>query len=148
MSDRYSFPFRCIRNQSEAEGMSQAISDELFSLSHQAAGKVRPGATVKEQLMAAWENLGRPPMWRLKSAWWRDGSADWSAKAVKDFQERFLAWREAEARRAASNFETERARQMAADRATLEAERDKCVAALARLESRLASISLYPVDPV
>ncbi len=117
--------------------MSQTIADELYQLSHQAAGKVRPGATVKEQLNAAWENLGRPPLWRLKSAWWRDGSGDWSAQAVKDFQQRFIAWREVEVRRATSAAETERVRQAALNRDLLEELRGKHLAELARIEARL-----------
>ncbi|MDX7953738.1 hypothetical protein P7D22_21470 [Lichenihabitans sp. Uapishka_5] len=65
------------------------IEEELFTISHGAVGRIAAGMSVKAQLQQAWTNLGRPSWWRLKSAWYRDGSGAWSAAAVFDFQERY-----------------------------------------------------------
>ena len=115
------------------------IAEEVYAIVTQAAHPVRPGETVKAQLNRAWENLGRPPMWRMKSAWWRDGSGSWSAQAVRDFQDRYLRWREAEARRAASQAETQALLRARRGRAELEAARKAHRAPLARSERQLAA---------
>ena len=139
MSDQKSFRFRIAAKHAGDDAMSSMIADEVHAIVTQAARPVRPGESIKTQLHRAWENLGRPPMWRMRSAWWRDGSGSWSAQAVRDFQDRYLRWREAEARRAASQARTQALLRARRGRAELEAARNEHRAQLARIERQLAA---------
>lgn len=139
MPDQCSYRFRIAAKHAGDDAMSSVIADEVYTIVTQAAHPVRLGESIKAQLHRAWENLGRPPMWRMRSAWWRDGSGSWSAQAVRDLQDRFLRWREAEARRAASQARTDALLRARKGRAELEAARHEHRAQLARIERQLAA---------
>ena len=81
--------------------MSEAISFEIRTICRKAAEPVRAGESIKAQLLRAWENLGRPAFWRIRSGWYDDRAGNWSAAAVADFQRRYLAMTDRQARRAA-----------------------------------------------
>src|ERR1700710_576758 len=93
-----SFPFRCVSSP-EDRAMSSVIAEEMQSIVRQAAQPVAPGDTIKAQMVRSWERLGRPAWWRLKAAWYGE-AATFSAQAARDMQQRYLRWRDAEARRA------------------------------------------------
>lgn len=99
MSEHKSYPHLAYVTPGDGQ-MSAAIADELHAIVTRAAQPIRPGDSVKAQQNRAWLNLGRPALWRLRSAWWRDGSGSWSAAAVRDFQARFQNHIERERRRA------------------------------------------------
>ncbi len=113
----------------QGDDMSNAIAAEAREIVRRAAGDAG-GLIVKGQIRQAARNLGYPAdSWRIREAWYgRAGS--WSAQAIRDLQDRFLAWRERDAGR-------QRARD-AADRALLEQTRARYLADLAAIEARLA----------
>ena len=124
------------------EAMSAAIADELHAITKAAAQPVRPGESIKSQMNRAWANLGRPPRWRLRSAWWRDGSAQWSAAAVRDFQERYRAFLEREARRRAFEEPVPAVPMDGGDLAFAEATREQYRTLVERLEAVEAALRL------
>lgn len=83
-----------------AKAMSEAIGIEIRTICRRAAEPVAPGESVKAQLRRAWDNLQRPPFWRVRSGWYDEGGC-WSAAAVIDFQRRYLALVGRQSRRAA-----------------------------------------------
>ncbi|MCW6512621.1 hypothetical protein [Lichenifustis flavocetrariae] len=97
MRDRLSGKLRLVWSQ--GKDMSEAIAFEVKTICRRAAEPIQPGEGVKTQLRRAWENLGRPPFWRVRAGWY-DSAGSWSASAVKDFQARYLAMLERERRRA------------------------------------------------
>ena len=126
--------------------MSKTIADELQSCVRLPATPIMPGETVSAQMRRAWERLGRPKWWRLKACWYGEAGT-FSAAAAVDIQNRFVAWREADARRAASSAELERVRQAALRRETLERSRAEIAAHLAKIEAQLALIAHHGGDP-
>ncbi len=120
--------------------MSGAIAREAQAIVFEAAKPIRPGSTVKAQIREAARALGYPEgSWRISAAWY--GHADsFSAAAIRELQDRYLAWRTAEARRATAASEVEQARQLALDRDLLERCRRDHLAQLATIESRLAAL--------
>lgn len=138
MHEQNSFTVRIAAKHKDDDVMAPGVEEKLYAMAHRATGTVMPGMTVKAQRIRAWENLGRPPMWRLLSAWYRDGSASWSAAAVFDFQRRYDEWQKREAARSVSAAKTEQARQATMNRELLVRLRDQHAAELRRLESRLA----------
>lgn len=66
------------------------------------------GETVKAQMRRAWTALGRPPMWRVRAAWYGEAGS-WSAAAFEDLRARYQIWcakKEREAR-ARTSIDTE-----------------------------------------
>lgn len=97
MRDRLSGTLNLVWSQ--GRDMSEAIALEVRTICRRAAEPIRPGEGVKTQIRRAWENLGRPPFWRVKAGWY-DSAGTWSAAAVRDFQTRYRAHIEREKRRA------------------------------------------------
>jgi hypothetical protein len=90
MSDKYSY----LRLASKIPGDDVTfapLADRLHFIVTDAANPLRAGDTVMAQIIRAQANLGAPKMWRVKSAWWRDGSHAWSAQAAVDFEHRYQA---------------------------------------------------------
>lgn len=106
------------------------IATEIQEIVRRAAEPLEPGDTVKTQLARSWQNLGRPPFWRLKAGWYGDG-ASWSARAVADFQARWVAL---QAKRDAARLERAKA-QLAATRSRDEFHALKLESAAAALEA-------------
>jgi hypothetical protein len=79
--------------QSKSGEMSQAIAMEAQGIVHDAARPVAAGDTVKAQMRNAWVALGRPPMWRVRAAWYGDAGS-WSAEAFEDLRMRYRVWRD------------------------------------------------------
>ena len=50
--------------------MRNEIKEEMQAIVFEAAAPIEPGETVKGQMVRAWKNLGRPPFWRVRAAWW------------------------------------------------------------------------------
>ena len=143
MRARSAFQFRSaftVVKHPKDDEMTTTVRDQLQSYVRMPALPIMPGETVAAQMRKSWERLGRPKWWRLKAAWYGEAGS-FSAAAAQDIQNRFLAWREAEAKRSTSAAETERARQMTLDRALLERTRAEHVAALRKIEARLACLT-------
>ncbi len=118
--------------------MSTAIRDDARQMVFHAAGIIRPGQTVKSQINAACKALGLPPgNWRVTAAWYNQAGC-WSAAAIHDLQQRYLKWREIEARRAASTAQTEALIRAQRERQQLEATRNAIRTQLATIERQLA----------
>jgi hypothetical protein len=141
MSEQKSPPFLAFKMSGD-DAMSAAIADELHALATGAAKPVRPGESIKSQMNRAWVNLGRPPMWRLRSAWWRDGSGQWSAAAVKDFQDRYRAFLERDARRVAQVKAIEGAKRGVIEPAFVEATREQYESLVQRIAAIEATLRL------
>ena len=124
----------------EPEDMSKQIASELQSCVRLPAQPILAGETVAAQMRRSWERLGRPKWWRFKASWYGEAGT-FSAAATLDLQQRFLAWRDTEARRAASSADLEHARQRTLTRNVLEQSRAEVVAQLARIEAQLAGIA-------
>ena len=109
--------------------MSNAIASEAQQIVRRAAGNAS-GLIVKGQIRQAARNLGyAADSWRVREAWYgRAGT--WSAQAIRDLQDRFLAWRERD--------DCRKSAQDAIDRALLEQTRARYVADLAAIDARLA----------
>ena len=149
MSARSAFHFRstfAVIKAQEPEDMSSRIADDLQACVRIPATPILPGETVAAQMRRSWERLGRPKWWRLKAAWYGEAGS-FSAAAAQDIQHRFVAWREADARRAASSAELERVRQGALRRETLERSRADIAAQLAKIEAQLALVGHHGGDP-
>lgn len=65
----------------------QALAREMQAIVKDAAQPVSPGETVKGQMRRAWNELRRPPFWRVRAAWWGE-AGKWVASAVEDFRRR------------------------------------------------------------
>jgi len=141
MSDKSSSHLRIVWSQG-TRAMSEAISFEIRTICRKAAEPIRAGESIKQQILRAWENLGRPPYWRVRSGWYDDRAGNWSAAAVADFQRRYLAMTERHARRVAEAQAIERAKR--GGRGPSEAE--KAVAEyrtlVARIEALEAALSV------
>ena len=89
--------------------MSRALALEAQTIVRGAAEPIAPGETVKAQMRRAWTALGRPPMWRLRAAWYGEAGS-WSAAAFEDLRGRYRAWCEKQERegRARTSIEIER----------------------------------------
>lgn len=112
--------------------MSNAIAVEAQQIVRQAAGNTA-GKTVVAQQRAAEIALGYTAgSWRIREAWY-GRAGGWSAQAIRDLQDRYLAWRDRE--------EARQSRQDAIDRIVLQQTRERVLADLAQLEARLAGFS-------
>lgn len=87
----------CMRNNQ----FFDRISSEMREIVRDAAAPVKAGETVKGQQRRAWENLGRPPYWRVRKAWFGH-AGNWVAAAVEDFRTRHHELQEKRARREAA----------------------------------------------
>ena len=96
MHDKPSF-LRIVSSQG-AE-LSEAIAAEIQAICRAAARPIRSGEGIKAQILRSWRNLGKPPFWRVRAGWYLE-SGGWSAAAVRDFQTRYCAFLDREARRA------------------------------------------------
>ena len=74
------------------------IAKEMRKTVIEAAEPAVPGEGVKQALLRAHRNLGRPKFWRVRAAW-KGEAGDWSAHAVEDFRERIDALRKQRLRR-------------------------------------------------
>ncbi len=117
--------------------MTTQISFDLQSLARSTAEPVRPGESIGAQINKVWERWGRPPFWRVKAAWYGEAGC-FSAAAARDIQDRFVRWRKAEARRAASAAQTETLLRAQREREQLEATRDAIRTQLATIERQLS----------
>ena len=118
--------------------MTSPVANQMKSCVRLPAMPIEPGETVAAQMRRSWERLGRPAWWRLKAAWYGEAGS-FSAQAASDLQDRFVRWREAEARRAASAAATQTLLRARQDRAELEAARDAHRSQLAQIERQLAA---------
>ena len=92
MSERSSF-----RKCSEREAMN-TVAAEAQRMVFEAA---EPGAgeTVKAQMNTAADNLGYPRgHWRVRAAWYEEAGS-WSARAFRELEERYEAWKQRRKRR-------------------------------------------------
>lgn len=75
------------------------IEDRMRFVVREAAMPVTAGETIKAQMNRAWASLGRPKFWRVRAAW--NGEAGcWSARACREFESRYEAFK-AKGKRAA-----------------------------------------------
>lgn len=72
-----------------------SIAAEMQAIVFDAAQPIRPGDTVKAQQRRAWGTLGRPPLWRLRAAWYGEAEC-WSGRAIEDLRRRARARQERE----------------------------------------------------
>lgn len=113
----------------QGDEMSDAIATEAQQIVRRAVGSAS-GLIVKAQIRQAARNLGyAADSWRIREAWY-GRAGNWSAQAVRDLQDRFVAWRDRDAGRQKGRD--------AADRALLEQTRARYLADLAAIEARLA----------
>ncbi len=136
MSDKSSL--RIVWNKG-AKAMSEVIGLEIRTICRRAAEPILVGEGVGHQIRRAWENLGRPPFWRLRSGWYGEGGS-WSAAAVADFQRRYLAMMERHARRAAQTLAIEQAKRGAAGPSQAEQARAEYRTLVARIEALEAAL--------
>jgi hypothetical protein len=134
MRDKPSF-LHLIWTQGSA-AMNEAIALEVKTICRRAAEPVLPGESITAQLRRAWDNLGRPPFWRVRAGWYDDRAGNWSAAAVKDFQDRYVALIARNSRRAVQARAIEDAKQSVSPKTMLEQARDE----FRSLESRIAAI--------
>ena len=135
MSDKLSPSIRIAYRQPGYDVTATQIEHELFTISHGAVGRISAGMSVKAQLRQAWINLGRPAWWRLKSAWYRDGSGAWSAAAVFDFQERYRRYLAQEQARAAHEMSIESVKRVVVESETVVLGRAEYQQLLARISA-------------
>ena len=135
MSDSYS-PLRIATRYPGDAVTFAALPDRLHFIVTDAAQPIRPGDTVQAQQNRSQAALGGFPMWRIKSAWWRDGSHAWSAQAVRQLETRYAAL--LERRRRLDEGEWQKAALLGAAplNTTLEAARDE----LRRLRNRVEAL--------
>lgn len=120
---------------SQGAEMSSAIALEAQQLVREAAGNTS-GLTIKGQIRQAARNLGYPSdSWRVREAWYA-GAGCWSAQAIRDLQQKAMAWRTREAARVQHDNIIRAQR----DRELLERSRDECRATLDEIEEQLAFI--------
>lgn len=86
-----------------------------------AARPIAPGETIKAQMRRAWAELGRPPMWRVRAAWYGEAGS-WTAAAFEDLRMRSRAFCARQEARAHERADLCRAA-MAAHRESLAASR-------------------------
>ncbi len=79
---------------------AEAVAQRMRFIVHDAAMPVAPGDKIKAQVNRAWANLGRPQLWRVMAAW-KGEAGCWSGAATHEFEQRYAAWRERQARRVA-----------------------------------------------
>lgn len=121
----------------QGDDMSNAIAAEAQTIVRRAAGNAS-GLIVKGQIRQAARNLGYPAeSWRIREAWY-GRAGNWSAQAIRDLQDRFLAWRERE--------EGRKSARDAASRVLLEQTRARYLADLAAIEARLAGLPDHGSD--
>ena len=94
------------QQRSQGEFMSEALAIEARSIVRGAAEPITAGETVKAQMRRAWTALGRPPMWRLRAAWYGEAGS-WSAAAFEDLRGRYRAWCEKQEREGRARTSTE-----------------------------------------
>jgi hypothetical protein len=103
MRDRSSFQKR------NGEDMSSSLALEMQALVREAAQPVPSGKNVKWQVRQAWDNLGRPPQWRVRAAWYGEAGC-WVGRAIEDFRARHAAWKAKQEAKADAAIETAIAR--------------------------------------
>ncbi len=140
MRDKSSSHLRLIWSQG-AKAMSEAIAAEVRTICRHAAEPIQPGESIKQQLRRAWDNLQRPPFWRLRSGWYGEGGV-WSAAAVADFQRRYRMLVEHHATRAAQAKFIDRAKRGPVGQTELERARDEYRTLIARIEAVEAALRL------
>ncbi len=126
-----------------SKAMSEAIGFEIRTICRRAAEPLQAGENVKAQMRRAWENLSRPPFWRLRSGWYGEGGA-WSAAAVKDFQSRYLDLVERKRRQAEHRKTIEAMTRPPGPPATLELARDELRSLYARIEAIEIALRVRP----
>lgn len=84
MYDQSSSPKKTRSNR--GLGVMSTLAAEMRRIVIDAAGPSK-GVTIKGQMRAAWQALGRPPFWRLRAAWYGEAGR-WSGEAIEDFRRR------------------------------------------------------------
>lgn len=79
-----------MRDDQSFDENQRRIALEMAMLVQDAAKPVEPGESVKAQINKAWENLGRPPYWRVRAAWWGEAGR-WVGTALEEFRARKTA---------------------------------------------------------
>jgi hypothetical protein len=110
--------------------MHDGLSLELRALVFDAARPVAPGESIKGQMRRAHANLGYPPWWRLRSAWYGEAGR-WTARIVEDFRQRHRA------------LEAKRKRQ---DALRIDEAQDKAAVYLARLDRLRQALVVADAD--
>ena len=90
MSDKHSY-LRLASKQPGDDEMAVRVENDMHGIVMYAAEGAPSHLTIKGKQNFAQRELGNPPLWRIKSAWWRDGCGNWSASAYTDFQDRYRA---------------------------------------------------------
>ncbi len=91
---------KCSRGGCIMNTAASAVAKRMQFIVRDAAMPVAPGDKIKAQVNRAWANLGRPRLWRVIAAW-KGEAGCWSGAATYEFEQRYAAWRERQARRAA-----------------------------------------------
>lgn len=140
MPDTSSFRFRII--ESEASRMlTSPIAIEVQTICKGFCEPVQPGECRKSQLNRGWAAAGRPSFWRFRAGYYGEAGC-WSAAAVRDFQTRYQAHLDREARRAEQAQAIERAKTTSSEPDYVRLARDEYQTLLQRVAALEAALRI------
>ena len=130
--------FRVITSETAEMDMTAEVRTETITIYRKVAEFVcRPGMPRKQMDAVVSRALDNYPLWRVRAC--RLGEAGcFSAAAVYQLQQAYLAFMDRHRARAAAEAENEQTRQAATDRGLLRRLRDQHAAELQRINARLA----------